>query len=410
MPVFSRRILALYVILFLLPCGIFAEESQPGSTRVVVSDGTPVRLQLAQTISSAQARVGDRLDFEVVEDVTAGDVTVIRAGTMARGYVVKVDGRRFLGMGGELVIKLESVKLVTGDRVRLRARCEFKGNSHTKLMATEMFVAGLIYLPAAPAFLLTHGHTCSVLKSTEVTAYIDGNFPVESADLTKANQNHSRLNEMLTYLPPRALDGDGRAGDMINLVFIAKEQDVQRVFARAGWVEVDQANLASCWHLLWQRKHYVKLPMNTLYVFGRRQDYAYAMPDPAAILKRRHHLRIWKTDYELNGTPIWVGAATHDVAIQIEMRKLQIIHRIDPDVDAEREFIAKSLTDTHQVTQVEYLSSFAPVFWAQTAKGEPYHSDSRILLLDFTSSQTPGLEGIEAVNHPLERPHRSRSK
>ena len=410
MPCFSHRILSLYVILFLLPCGVFAEESRPGSNHVVVSDGTPVRLQLAQTISSAQARSGDRLDFEVVEDVTAGDVTVIRAGTIARGYVVKVDGRRLLGMGGELVIKLESVKLVTGDRVRLRARCEFKGNSHTKLMATEMFVAGLIYLPAAPAFLLTHGHTCSVLKSTEVTAYIDGNFPVESADLTKANQIHSRLNEMLTYLPPRALDGDGREGDMINLVFIAKEQDVQRVFARAGWVEVDKFKLATCWHLLWQRKHYVKLPMNTLYVFGRRQDYAYAMPDPAAIVARRHHLRIWKTDYEMNGAPIWVGAATYDVAIQIEMRKFQIIHRIDPDVDAEREFIARNLTDIHLVTQVKYLSSVAPVFRAQTARGEPYHSDSRILLLDFTSSQTPGLEGIEAVNHPLERPHRSRSK
>ena len=84
MPGFSHRILS-YVILFLLPCGVFAEELRPDSTQVLVSDGTPVRLQLAQTISSAQARSGDRLNFEVVEDVTAGGVTVIRAGTMARG-------------------------------------------------------------------------------------------------------------------------------------------------------------------------------------------------------------------------------------------------------------------------------------------------------------------------------------
>ena len=46
----------------------------------------------------------------------------------------------------------------------------------------------------------------------------------------------------------------------------------------------------------------------------------------------------------MDGVPIWVGAATHDVAIQIEITKLRIVHRIDPQVDAERDFIAGNLT------------------------------------------------------------------
>jgi len=224
-----------------------------------------------------------------------------------------------------------------------------------------------------------------------VTAYIDGDSRMQSADLAKAEESVSKLNEIIAFLPPRVLDGQGREGDMVNLIFIAKEDDFQRIFALAGWVKVDKLKPSIFWHLMWQRKHYVKLPMETFYVFGRAQDYSYAMPDPAAIVTRRHHLRIWKTDYGMNGNPIWVGAATHDVAIKIEKRKLRINHRIDPNVDAEREFIAGNLTETHLVTQVEYLSSADPVFEAQTANGEAYHSDSRILLLDFSRGLAPTL-------------------
>jgi hypothetical protein len=222
--------------------------------------------------------------------------------------------------------------------------------------------------------------------------------------LANAKVSVSRLNEMTAFLPPRVLDGRGREGDMINLIFIGKEEDFQQVFALAGWVKVDKLKPVTSWHLLWQREHYVKLPMNTFYVFGRAQDYSYAIPDPAAIVTRRHHLRIWKTDQEMDGYPIWVGAATHDVAIEIEKRKLRINHRIDPNVDAEREFIARNLTATHLVTQVEYLSSAVPVFEAQTASGEAYHSDSRILLLDFSGGRAPTLAGIQAMDHARENP------
>jgi hypothetical protein len=155
------------------------------------------------------------------------------------------------------------------------------------------------------------------------------------------------------------------------------------------------------WHLLWQRKHYAKLPMGTLYAFGRAQDYSYALPDPTAILTRRHHLRIWKTDHQVNGSPVWVGAATHDVAIKFVKRKLWMIHRIDPDVDAEREFIARNLTETHLVTQVEYLSSALPVFRAQTASGEAYHSDSKMLLLDFSRELASTPARIQATDYSL---------
>jgi acetyl-CoA carboxylase carboxyl transferase subunit alpha len=68
------------------------------------------------------------------------------------------------------------------------------------------------------------------------------------------------------------------------------------------------------------------------------------------------------------------------------------------------EAIARNLTATHLVTQVEYLSSAVPVFQAQTASGEAYHSDSRMLLLDFSPGRVPTLAANLATDYALEGP------
>ena len=134
--------------------------------------------------------------------------------------------------------------------------------------------------------------------------------------------------------------------------------------------------------------------MVRFYLFGRAQDYSYALPDPHAIVTRRHHLRIWKTDFTMNGTPIWVGAARHDVAIMIGRKGHIINHRIDPDVDAERNFVGSSLAGSLPVSTQEYLHSDKPVFKAQTSSGDSYYSDSRILLVDFHSTKVTNADGI----------------
>jgi hypothetical protein len=209
-------------------------------------------------------------------------------------------------------------------------------------------------------------------------------------------------------LPPRVMNGDGREGDMMNLLFVAREADFRRAFADAGWVETDKMRPTLFWHLMWQRKHYARLPMDRFYAFGRYQDLSYSLPDPTCVLTRRHHVRIWKTDYEENGVPVWVGAATHDVALEFQKRRLWMSHRIDPDVDAEREFIANNLKKTDLVIREEYLHSAVPIFEARTTTGEPYHSDSRVLVLEL--SQTPALADIESSEPAPRWAHRNSFK
>ena len=389
--------LPLYASLLLLPQEILSEELPASPPKLVMGSGTPVQLQLAQTISSAHAHKGDHLEFVVVKDVEVGGFTVIRAGAPAEGSVTAVKGKRPFGMGGDVSLKLDSVELASGERIELVANREFKGRSHTIRMAMGMAVTAAFYLPAAPAFLLTRGRDSTVLKGTEVTAYTKRPSSMLEADLPPAQENTSELSEMMELLPPRVLNGEGREGDMLNLIFVAREDELQETFARAGWLRVEKSRPQIIWHLLCQRERYTKLPMNKLYVFGRSQDYSYSLPDPRFIVAQRHHLRIWKTDRLVNGVPLWVAAATHDVSIEFVKRKFRLFHRIDPNVDAEREFIAGNLAETRQLAHEEYMNCATPVFRAQTETGQPYYSDSRMLLLELNREAVPTAAGTQVA-------------
>ena len=127
---------------------------------------------------------------------------MIPAGTMARGTVTAVKGKRFLGIGGRVALKLDSVELANGDQVGLRAHMDVKGASRTKLMAAAMIATAVIFLPATPIFLLTRGHDSTVVKSTEITAKIEGATSILSAGLQPAREDSSELGEMMEICRP----------------------------------------------------------------------------------------------------------------------------------------------------------------------------------------------------------------
>lgn len=380
--------------LLLFPHCLLAQHLTAKST--IVPEGTPVQLELAETISSAHARKGDRVEFVVLEDVHQDGVTVIRAGSKAWGSVTEVHGKRPFGVPGRLSLAADSVEMENGEIGSLRADMEFKGHRHLFRMLAGMIGAGLIYLPAAPAMLLTRGGDSYALKTTETTAYLSESVQMSADALPAAGPPQHGLDAMLNFLPPRVFDGRGREGDMVNLVFVAPQSELQQAFEHAGWTSVDMSKHVIAWHLLCHGTHYARLPMAHFFLFGRAQDFSFSMPDPLFLLSRRHHIRIWKTDYLVDNTPVWIAAATHDVSIA--MHKMRVTHRIDPQVDAERDFIADNLSGTRLVAQTEYVPSQQPVFEATTAGGQPYYSDSRILLVKFAPAQATGSSATAAAS------------
>lgn len=379
-PVYALAIL-------LLPQGMAAEGGTNSDSRLMIPEGTAVQLQLTHNVSSLHAHAGDPLDFVVVRDVSVEDFTILRKGSHVRGTVIGVKGRRLLGIGAKITVGFDSAALVTGETVGLSARKVVKGSSHTWRMIASMAVTAVFYLPAAPVFLLTRGGHSTALKGTEVIAHFDCESSLPSAGLPSAGHHADSVNNMMEYLPPRVTDREGREGDMVNLVFVAQKEELQRAFTRAGWVKTDGWNPIMAWHLARHGTHNAKLPMARYYMFGRVQDYAYALPEPGAMVSRRHHIRIWKTGHTSAGVPIWAGAATFDDAISFAKRGRIINHTIDPQVDTERDFVGTALA-TSSPLQRAYLQSEYPVFEAATVSGQSYHSDSRILMLDLHQSET----------------------
>jgi hypothetical protein len=144
-----------------------------------LEDGTPVRLRIAQTVSSADAHVNDRVEFEILEDVRVSDVLVINKGGIAWGTVTEAEHKGRMARGGKLEIVMDSVRLVDGEKAALRANKEAQGGGHVGAMTAGIVATGLIFFPAAPFFLFMHGKDIPIPKGTEVPTFVNGNFELD---------------------------------------------------------------------------------------------------------------------------------------------------------------------------------------------------------------------------------------
>jgi len=146
-----------------------------------LDDGTPITLRISQTVSSADAHVNDRVEFEVVDEVRVADALIIPKGGIAWGVVTEAQHKRRLGRGGKLEIVMNSVRLADGETAPLRATKEAQGGGHQGVMTAGIVATGLIFWPVAPAFLFIHGKDITISKGTEVPTFINGNFALDMA-------------------------------------------------------------------------------------------------------------------------------------------------------------------------------------------------------------------------------------
>lgn len=191
-------------------------------------------------------------------------------------------------------------------------------------------------------------------------------------------------NNLFAKIPRRIGDKDGNPGDMVNFLIIGSEAAMQRVFTTAGWVKVDADVKDAVLHGLivsLSKESYVTMPMSPLFLFGRAQDYGWAHAEPISVVASRNHLRIWKAPFSIDGQILWVGAATHDIGFERDQRNNGVTHKIDPDIDLERNFVEKTLITTGLVAEVSRFLPNNPMQEAKTATGGIFHSNGQVLVL-----------------------------
>jgi len=221
--------------------------------------------------------------------------------------------------------------------------------------------------------------------------FLAGQFGVGSANATTAPALKlssapldAGLRKDIDGLPRRVNDQLKNLGDMVNFVIVGSEQQVQSVLDAANWHVADTDNKKAVLEaamMTYENKDYLAMPMSTLYLFNRPQDFGYEQAEPIAMVASRHHFRLWKAPFTWNGQTVWVGAGTHDIGFAKDKRNGSVTHKIDPNVDGERENIGASLQKTDKPKSMAYYLPPNPVQDAKNATGDGYKSDGRILVV-----------------------------
>jgi LssY C-terminus len=240
----------------------------------------------------------------------------------------------------------------------------------------------------------TGGSACAVEYQVHVDIYpaAVGTSAVAAKPVSAVRGVDDRI---FARIPRRIADLQGNPGDMINFLLLGSESAMQRVFNTAGWVKVDAdvrgALIAGVLDSL-SKEAYVTMPMSQLYLFGRPQDFGWAHAEPIKVVASRHHLRVWQAPFQVDGSTLWVGAATHDIGFERDRRNNGVTHRIDPEVDLERDYVEKTLTATGIVSEFAYVLPPNPLRSAETATGGSFHSDGRVLILKVEEASSRAAE------------------
>jgi hypothetical protein len=189
---------------------------------------------------------------------------------------------------------------------------------------------------------------------------------------------------LLESIPRRIMDQNHNPGDMVNILIVGTEDEMVKAFTTAAWVKVDksvESTVMSGLMATFEKKDYLTMPMSTLYLFDRPQDYGFAHAEPVRVIMSRNHLRVWKSPYQVSGRPLWCVAATHDIGFERDQRNNGLTHKIDPAIDGEREFVNQTLSGTGLVSARGHVVPAHALTTAKTATGGEFHSDGRILVL-----------------------------
>jgi hypothetical protein len=168
----------------------------------------------------------------------------------------------------------------------------------------------------------------------------------------------------------------GKAGDPVNVGFIAQPDELIGAFLKAGWEPADEITFRSSVKMVRsvvRKKSYPDAPVSHLYLLGRIEDLAFEQ-EVNGSARQRHHVRLWLTDVSVRDRPLWLGASTYDSGVFL--RKFS--HHIAPDVDAERAYLMDTLRRTNAVETITTVDGIGPTDHGRNGEDDPYFTDGRI--------------------------------
>jgi hypothetical protein len=194
---------------------------------------------------------------------------------------------------------------------------------------------------------------------------------------------YAKRHPALEHLPDITYTHDHHPGDPINLALIGSEAQLKAILHAAGWFPADplgwRSDLKIAADTVLERP-YADAPVSNLYLWNRKEDFAFEQPvgdNP----RERHHVRFWKsTELDAARRPLWAGAATFDRRVGFSHTTGQITHHIAADIDTERDHVVQSLEQTGELSLSELVPDFHKIREGRNGGGDPWHTDGSLFV------------------------------
>jgi hypothetical protein len=198
------------------------------------------------------------------------------------------------------------------------------------------------------------------------------------------------------YFVGRTRTNEGLLGDPVNLAAIGTERALLNAMAEAGWTRADDLTFRSGLRLVRctiLRRPYPAAPVSPLFLFSRKQDYAFEQEIPGKP-SRRHHVRFWKCPegwYMPGGLRAdFVGAGTYDRSVGFSLFTLQITHKVGEDTDLERDHILQTLEQAGGVTSVHWVQNYFSGYHTRNGGGDAISTDGNLPVIHVREPGEPG--------------------
>ncbi|MEN9921387.1 MAG: hypothetical protein RLZZ517_365 [Candidatus Parcubacteria bacterium] len=166
-------------------------------------------------------------------------------------------------------------------------------------------------------------------------------------------------------IPRTTHTADGLLADPVNIILYGTEKDLIKAFQKIGWHKADKMRPKSILKMIYAfifNKEYKNAPFSSLYLFGQKQDIGFQQPIGTSP-RKRHHVRFWNFDADIDKEDkIWIGAASRDIGFGFESITYQLSHRVDVDIDKEREYLFGLLIKHNVIENILTIKSGGYVF------------------------------------------------
>ncbi len=175
----------------------------------------------------------------------------------------------------------------------------------------------------------------------------------------------------------------GQKMEPINFIVIGEKHQIINLFTAAGWSKAEEPNLKSFLKLssaIAKNINYPTAPMTPSFYQSKINDLGFEKSTELNTARQRHHTRYWETNYKINNAEVWVATASFDQGVELGPIIQLPVHKINPDIDAEREFIMDDLKKTNLIGSFQKIDLVGELKGTNFA-GDNFTTDGRAYLI-----------------------------